>query len=41
MSHFRWQFYPSLSLSYRTIPDDFGPTVHYLIIGPFQCRWWT
>lgn len=39
----RWQFYPSLGLSYVKNYDkdykQYGLWVKYLIIGPLQFRW--
>jgi len=39
---FRWQFYPSLSLTYRKCLDqEYKLYHHYLILGPLQMTWVT
>lgn len=39
--HFEYQFYwPRWWLLYiNHYPDDFGPTIWVIAIGPFQARW--
>lgn len=36
-----WQLYPSWGLKYTHLPDPFGPSLNFLIIGPIQLRWWS
>jgi hypothetical protein len=44
LKNFHWQIYWPSSLrpliTYRVYPDEFGPTLVFLCIGPLQMRWW-